>query len=62
MRTPVDAAAGEYLQATIGTAYKVHPNCGSHRQEPQAWEYDYPEPIRVRFVVCREHEQVEAPR
>ena len=59
MRTTVDARAGEFLQATIGTAYRVHPNCGSAEQHIGTMDYDQPEPVRVRFAVCREHRQAE---
>ncbi len=59
MRTPVDAAASEYLQATIGTAYRVHPSCGGTDRTVTTWDYDYPQAIRVRFAICREHRQVE---
>ena len=54
-----DALAGEYLQATIGTAYRVHENCGSPDQRIATMDYDLPERIRVRFAACRVHRQAE---
>ena len=58
-RTTVNARAGEFLQATIATAYRVHANCGSAEQHIGTMDYDQPEPVRVRFAVCREHRQAE---